>query len=59
VDRYNDSQQILNYDSRPFNSTTAVLNSWNGRVLQTLDQDLLSNNVVVEMYQACFVEDPI
>jgi len=31
VDRYNDSKQILNYDSRPFNPTTAVLDSWNGR----------------------------
>jgi TonB-linked SusC/RagA family outer membrane protein len=28
VDRYNDLKQILNYDTRPFNSTTAVLNSW-------------------------------
>ena len=30
VDRYNDLKQILNYDSRPFNSTTSVLNAWNG-----------------------------
>lgn len=30
VDRYNDLKQILDYDTRPFNSTTAVLNAWNG-----------------------------
>lgn len=30
VDRYNESRQILDYDTRPFNHTTGVLNSWNG-----------------------------
>lgn len=30
VDRYNDGKQILDFDTRPFNYTTAVLNSWNG-----------------------------
>jgi TonB-linked SusC/RagA family outer membrane protein len=30
VNRYNDGKQITDYDSRPFNHSTAVLNSWNG-----------------------------
>ncbi|WP_353130198.1 SusC/RagA family TonB-linked outer membrane protein [Parapedobacter pyrenivorans] len=30
VDRYNDGKKILDYDTRPFNYTTAVLGSWNG-----------------------------
>jgi hypothetical protein len=30
VKRYNDVKKILDYDSRPFNYTTAVLNAWNG-----------------------------
>lgn len=30
VERYNDLKKILDYDTRPFNSTTAVLNAWNG-----------------------------
>lgn len=30
VDRYNDAKKILDYDTRPFNYTTAVLGSWNG-----------------------------
>lgn len=30
VDRYNDSKKILDYDTRPFNHTVRVLDSWNG-----------------------------
>lgn len=30
VDRYNDGRRILDYDTRPFNFTDAVLGSWNG-----------------------------
>ncbi len=30
VDRYNDLKKILNYDSRPFNSMTSVLDAWHG-----------------------------
>ncbi|TDQ09892.1 SusC/RagA family TonB-linked outer membrane protein [Pedobacter metabolipauper] len=30
VDRYNESKKILDYDTRPFNHTTNVLNSWHG-----------------------------
>ncbi|WP_316816441.1 TonB-dependent receptor [Pedobacter nyackensis] len=30
VNRYNESKQIMDYDTRPFNHTTAVLNSWKG-----------------------------
>ncbi|WP_026055205.1 TonB-dependent receptor [Anaerophaga thermohalophila] len=30
VDRYNDSKKIVDYDTRPFNYTTNVLNAWDG-----------------------------
>jgi TonB-linked SusC/RagA family outer membrane protein len=30
VNRYNDGKQITDYDSRPFNHSVAVLNSWKG-----------------------------
>ncbi|MCY1722067.1 TonB-dependent receptor [Prolixibacteraceae bacterium Z1-6] len=30
VDRYNDSKKIVDYDTRPFNYTTNILNSWDG-----------------------------
>lgn len=30
IDRYNDGKKIIDFDSRPFNSTTAVLGAWDG-----------------------------
>lgn len=30
IDRYNDSKKIIDYDTRPFNYTTNILNSWDG-----------------------------
>ncbi len=30
VDRYNDGKKIVDYDTRPFNYTTAVLGAWDG-----------------------------
>jgi TonB-dependent starch-binding outer membrane protein SusC len=30
VDKYNDAKKITDYDSRPFNHSTAVLGAWNG-----------------------------
>ncbi len=30
VDRYNDLQKIINYDTRPFNYTDHILDSWDG-----------------------------
>ncbi|NQU35023.1 MAG: TonB-dependent receptor [Bacteroidetes bacterium] len=31
VDRYNDGKKIVDYDTRPFNYTTAVLDAWDGK----------------------------
>jgi TonB-linked SusC/RagA family outer membrane protein len=30
IDRYNDSKKIIDYDTRPFNYTTNILDSWDG-----------------------------
>jgi len=30
VDRYNDGKKIVDFDTRPFNYTTAILGAWNG-----------------------------
>jgi hypothetical protein len=30
VDRYNDGKKIIDYDTRPFNYTTRILNAWDG-----------------------------
>ena len=57
VDRYNDLKQILNYDSRPFNSTTAVLNSWNGEGTSNTTPRLTFNNNGGGNVSSVFVED--
>jgi TonB-linked SusC/RagA family outer membrane protein len=30
IDRYNDGKKIVDYDTRPFNYTTEILNAWDG-----------------------------
>ncbi len=57
VDRYNDLKQILNYDSRPFNSTTAVLKSWNGEGSSNTIPRLTFNNNGGGNVSSVFVED--
>lgn len=57
VDRYNDLKQILDYDSRPFNSTTGVLNSWNGEGTSNTRPRLTFNNNGGGEISSAFVED--
>jgi len=57
VDRYNDLKQILNFDSRPFNSTTDVLNSWNGEGTSNTQPRLTFNPNGGKQVSSAFVED--
>ena len=57
VDRYNDSKQILNYDTRPFNSTTAVLDAWHGDGTSNTTPRLSFNDVGGSKVSSVFVED--
>lgn len=57
VDRYNDLKQILNYDSRPFNSTTAVLESWHGEGTSNTTPRVTFNNNGGGNVSSVFVED--
>ncbi|MET0638092.1 MAG: TonB-dependent receptor [Chitinophagaceae bacterium] len=57
VDRYNDLKQILNYDSRPFNSTTDVLGAWNGEGTSNTQPRLTFNNNGGGNVSSVFVED--
>lgn len=57
VDRYNDLKQILNYDSRPFNSTTDVLNSWHGEGTSNTTPRVTFNNNGGGNVSSVFVED--
>lgn len=57
VDRYNDLKQILDYDSRPFNSTTAVLGAWNGEgTSNTTPRNTMNDNGGSQV-SSVFVED--
>jgi TonB-linked SusC/RagA family outer membrane protein len=57
VDRYNDLKQIINFDSRPFNSMTSVLDSWNGEgTSNTLPRVTFNNNGGGQV-SSVFVED--
>ncbi|RYF37889.1 MAG: TonB-dependent receptor, partial [Chitinophagaceae bacterium] len=57
VDRYNDLKKIIDYDSRPFNSTTAVLGAWNGEgTSNTIPRNALDDNGGSRISSA-FVED--
>ncbi|MFT3683278.1 MAG: TonB-dependent receptor [Ferruginibacter sp.] len=57
VDRYNDLKQILNYDTRPFNSTTAVLDSWHGEGTSNTIPRLTFNNNGGGNVSSVLVED--
>ncbi len=57
VDKFNDMKQILNYDTRPFNSTTAVLKSWDGEGSSNTTPRLSFNNNGGGQVSSVFVED--
>ena len=57
VDRYNDLKQILNYDSRPFNSMISVLDSWNGEGTSNTTPRVTFNNNGGAHVSSVFVED--
>jgi hypothetical protein len=57
VDRYNDLKQILNYDSRPFNSMVSVLDSWHGAGTSNTIPRVTFNNNGGGNVSSVFVED--
>jgi TonB-dependent starch-binding outer membrane protein SusC len=57
VDRYNDLKQILNYDTRPFNSTTGVLKAWTGEGSTNTTPRVTFNDNGGSKVSSVFVED--
>jgi len=57
VDRYNDLKQILNYDTRPFNSMASVLDSWHGEGTSNTTPRVTFNNNGGGNVSSVFVED--
>lgn len=57
VDRYNQLKQIIDYDTRPFNHTTAVLDAWHGEGTSNTTPRLSQNATGGEKISSIFVED--
>jgi TonB-dependent starch-binding outer membrane protein SusC len=57
VDRYNDQKQILDYDGRRFNSTTAVLGAWTGEGTSNTMPRLTFADTGGTQISSIFVED--
>ncbi|MEJ7677650.1 MAG: hypothetical protein WKG06_07240 [Segetibacter sp.] len=57
VDRYNDSKQITDYDSRPFNHSVRVLDSWHGEGTSNTIPRATFNDNGSSKKSSIFVED--
>ncbi len=57
VDKYNDAKQITDYDSRPFNHSTAVLDAWNGAGTSNTIPRTTFNDNGSSKKSSIFVED--
>lgn len=57
VDKYNDGKKILDYDTRPFNYTTEVLNSWHGEGTSTTIPRVSFTDNGSSRISSIFVED--
>ena len=57
VDKYNDAKQITDYDSRPFNHSTRVLNSWHGEGTSNTIPRTTFNDNGSSKKSSIFVED--
>jgi TonB-linked SusC/RagA family outer membrane protein len=57
VDKYNDGKQITDYDSRPFNHSTAVLGAWNGEGTSNTIPRTTFNDNGSSKKSSIFVED--
>jgi TonB-linked SusC/RagA family outer membrane protein len=57
VDKYNDSKKITDYDSRPFNHSVAVLESWHGEGTSNTVPRTTFNDNGSSKTSSIFVED--
>ena len=57
VEKYNDLKKIIDYDTRPFNHTTATLNAWHGEgTSNTIPRSTFTDNGSSKV-SSIFVED--
>ncbi len=57
IERYNDGKQIVDYDTRPFNYTTGILNAWDGPGTSNTRPRVAFEDTGVSKISSIFVED--
>lgn len=57
VDRYNDGMRIINFDTRPFNYTTRMLDAWNGEGSSNTLPRVAFEDTGVSRFSSLYVED--
>lgn len=57
VDRYNDGMRIINFDTRPFNYTTRMLDAWNGEGSSNTLPRLAFEDTGISKFSTLYIED--
>ena len=57
VDRYNDGMRIINFDSRPFNYTTRMLDAWDGEGTSNTLPRVAFEDTGISKFSTLYVED--
>ena len=57
VDRYNDGMRIINFDTRPFNYTTRMLDAWDGEGTSNSLPRLAFEDTGVSKFSTLYIED--
>ncbi|GGH20062.1 TonB-dependent receptor [Sphingobacterium alkalisoli] len=57
VDRYNDGMRIINFDTRPFNYTTRMLDAWNGEGSSNTLPRVAFEDTGVSKFSTLYIED--
>lgn len=57
VDRYNDGMRIIDFDTRPFNYTTRMLNAWDGEGSSNSLPRLAFEDTGVSRFSSLYIED--
>lgn len=57
VDRYNDGMRIINFDTRPFNYTTRMLDAWNSEGSSNTLPRLAFEDTGISKFSTLYIED--
>lgn len=57
VDRYNDGMRIVDFDTRPFNYTTRMLNAWNGEGTSNTLPRVAFEDTGISKFSSLYIED--